>query len=108
MEDNGLPNYEKVVQQVNRWDLLAKIIPLCFLTGSFIALMFFDSVTFHHVFVVGLITFVITAVTWWFWAIFSIRFLIRLLRKTDDNFYGLYKEFKEIHQELKDLKHDSK
>ena len=90
-----------IERQVERWDLFAKIAPTVFLLVCF-ALLMSGSVSFDTVFTVGMIMFAITAVIWWFWAIFSIRRLVRILNKASNGLIDVSKELTEAKRELKE------
>lgn len=105
MEENGeLKKAKKIEQQVERWDLFAKIAPTIFLIGcfAFLAMGF----SFEVLFNIGMIAFGVTAVVWWFWTIYSIRFLVKLMHRTTQKLLdtgaelmAVKKEYKEIHDE---------
>ena len=92
----------KIEKQVERWDLFAKIAPTVFLLVCFI-LLSIGSVSFETVFVVGMIMFSATAVTWWFWTIFSIRHLVRTLRRASTGLIEVTSGLVEAKRELKEL-----
>ena len=91
----------KIEKQVERWDLFAKIAPAIFLISCFV-LLAIGSITFETVFVVGMILFSLTAVVWWFWTIFSIRHLVRTLRRASLGLIDVTGELKEAKKELKE------
>ena len=90
-----------IERQVERWDLFAKLAPTVFLLVCFV-LLISGSVSFDTVFTVGMIMFAITAVIWWFWAIFSIRRLVRILNKASNGLIDVSKELTEAKRELKE------
>lgn len=91
-----------IEKQVERWDLFAKIAPTVFLVVCFVLLLT-GSVSFDTVFTIGMTLFSITAVTWWFWTIFSIRGLVRILNKASTNLIEVGDELTEAKRELKDI-----
>ena len=90
----------KIEKQVERWDLFAKIAPTIFLVVCFVMLAI-GSISFETVFVVGMILFSVTAVVWWFWTIFSIRHLVRTLRRASTGLLDVTGELKEAKKDLR-------
>jgi len=84
-----------IEQQVERWDLFAKLAPVVFLLACFL-LLALGIIAVDIVFYVGLGIFAFTAVIWWFWAIFSIRFLVRLLRRSAVGLVNVKDDLKDI------------
>lgn len=91
----------QIEKQVERWDLFAKIAPATFLIVCFI-LLITEATTFQTVFSLGMILFAVTAVIWWFWTIFTIRFLVRVLNRASGNLVEVTDDLKETKQDLKD------
>lgn len=109
MKQDDLEKAKKIEKQVERWDMFAKAAPTLFLLVCFALLAWgFDA---DLVFYIGLGLFAMTAVTWWFWTIFSIRYLVRLLGRTSKKLVEVkdelsditkdYKEYKETHKDEK-------
>jgi len=104
-QEEYLKRAKKIEEQVERWDLFAKIAPTFFLAFCFL-LMVLGIFDFDTIFYIGLGLFAFTAVVWWFWTIFSIRFLVRLLRKASTNLVEVSKDLSEVKKELVDeIKH---
>tara|TARA_B110000503_G_scaffold131380_1_gene205898 strand:+ start:2653 stop:2958 length:306 start_codon:yes stop_codon:yes gene_type:complete len=101
MEKNQL-----IAEQVERWDLYARLTPTVFLLSSII-LILFDIINFETAFYVGLIGFAITAVVWWWWAIFTIKYLITTLNRASKNLQEVNQEVKAITQEVKSIRDES-
>jgi len=96
---------KQIEAQVERWDTYARIIPTVFLvicTG----LIFTGVINFDQAFWMGLGLFAMTAVTWWFWTIFTIRQLVKTLNRASRNLGEVRQEFKDISKEVKRLKDD--
>ena len=70
-------NDKKIEQQVARWDLYAKIAPTIFLVTGAISLTI-GITSFDTLFNIGMILFAFTAVTWWFWTIITVKYIIKL------------------------------
>jgi len=94
---------QKIAKQVERWDLFARLTPTLFLLTSLV-LVVFDVVPLEYAFYIGLIGFAITAVSWWWWAIFTIRYLISILSRASSNLTDVNNEIKIVKKELEDLK----
>lgn len=86
---------ERIETQVERWDLFARITPTVFLIVSII-LISAGYIDFGQAFWIGLGLFAITAVTWWFWTIYTIRHLIRTLNRASRNLGEVRDEFKDV------------
>lgn len=90
MDDN------KIKQQVARWDLYAKIAPTIFLVLSSISLAI-GITSFDTLFNIGMILFAFTAVTWWFWTIITVKYIITTMSSATSN-------LQEVKQDLKDIR----
>jgi hypothetical protein len=94
---------QKIAQQVERWDLYARLTPTVFLIGS-ILLIVFKIIDFETTFYVGLVGFAVTAVVWWWWAIFTIKYLVTVLNRTSKNLQDAATEISQISTEIEKLK----
>ena len=94
---------QKIQKQVERWDLFARLTPTLFLATSLI-LVLFDIVKLEYAFYIGLAGFAVTAVSWWWWAIFTIRYLVTILSRASSNLTDVNTEIKIVRKELEDLK----
>ena len=97
---------EKIERQVERWDMFARIAPTVFLVVC-IGLVSTGIIDFETAFWVGLVLFAMTAVTWWFWTIFTIRLLVRTLNRASKNLGEVRKEFAQVSKDLEALRNDS-
>lgn len=102
MDDN---KQREIERQVDRWDLYARLVPTIFLVIA-LSLVASGVIDFETAFWVGLGLFACTAVTWWFWTIFTIRLLVRTLHRASKNLGEVREEFKEIAKEVQDMKPD--
>ena len=94
---------QKITKQVERWDLFARLTPTLFLLLT-MTLILFDVVKVEYAFYIGLTGFAITAVTWWWWSIFTIRYLIITLSRASSTLTDVNDEIKIVKKELEDLK----
>ena len=97
---------ELIAQQVERWDVYARITPTVFLLAS-IVLIVFEIIEFETAFYIGLLGFAITSVVWWWWAIFTIKYLIITLHGASKNLKEVNQEVLKITKEVKALKNES-
>ena len=97
---------QKIAQQVERWDLYARLTPTIFLVGS-LCLIVFKIIDFETAFYVGLVGFAFTAVVWWWWAIFTIKYLVTVLNRTSKNLQDTAIEISQISTEIEKLKDDT-
>jgi len=98
-------NINKIEAQVERWDLFARLVPTVFLVINLI-LVTTGVLDFEQAFWVGLGLFAVTAVTWWFWTIYTIRHLVKTLNRASKNLQEVRSEFIAVTKEVKDLKND--
>jgi len=96
---------QKIAQQVERWDLYARLTPTIFLVGS-LFLIVFKIIEFETAFYVGLVGFALTAVVWWWWAIFTIKYLVTVLNRTSKNLQDTAIEISQISTEIEKIKDD--
>lgn len=97
---------QKITQQVERWDLYARLTPTAFLVSAAL-LLIFDIVSQRTVIFVGLVGFSFTAVVWWWWAIFTIRYLVTTLNRASKGLEEVTQEVKSVTSDLQDLRNDT-
>ena len=97
---------QKIAEQVERWDIFARLTPTVFLLTSII-LIVFGIIDFETAFYVGLLGFAITAVVWWWWAIFTIRYLVITLNRASKNLNEVNREIIVATKEIEALKNES-
>lgn len=102
MENDKVRN-DSIKKQVERWDLFARTTPTLFLLTTTI-LVLFDLAPIEYAFYIGLTGFAVTAVTWWWWAIFTIRYLITTLSRASANLTEVNEEMTIVKKELTELK----
>ena len=98
-------NINNIEAQVERWDLFARLVPTVFLVINII-LVTTGVINFQQAFWVGLGLFALTAVTWWFWTIYTIRHLVKTLNRASKNLQEVRSEFIAVSKDLKDIKND--
>ena len=96
---------QKIAQQVERWDLYARLTPTIFLAGA-LFLILFKIIDFETAFYVGIVGFAFTAVVWWWWAIFTIKYLVTVLNRTSKNLQDTAIEISQISTEIEKIKDD--
>ena len=99
-------NINNIEAQVERWDMFARLVPTVFLVINLI-LVTTGVLNFEQAFWVGLGLFAVTAVTWWFWTIYTIRHLVKTLNRASKNLQEVRSEFIEVSKDLKDFKNDA-
>jgi len=98
-------NIDNIEAQVERWDLFARLVPTVFLIINII-LVTIGIIDFEQAFWIGLGLFAVTAVTWWFWTIYTIRHLVKTLNRASKNLQEVRSEFIAVSKDLKDIKND--
>ena len=98
-------NIDNIEAQVERWDLFARLVPTVFLVINII-LVTTGVINFQQAFWIGLGLFAVTAVTWWFWTIYTIRHLVKTLNRASKNLQEVRSEFIAVSKDLKDIKND--
>jgi len=105
--NNTMIDEEKIEKQVERWDVFARIIPTVFLVACS-GLIFTGIINFEQAFWVGLGLFAVTAVTWWFWTIYTIRQLVKTLNRASKNLAEVRAEFKSVAQDIEAMRSNDK
>jgi hypothetical protein len=95
-----------IAQQVERWDVYARITPTVFLLTS-IVLIVFGVIGFETAFYVGLVGFAVTAVVWWWWAIYTIKYLVTTLNRASKNLGEVNRDIKKVTTEIEALLNES-
>jgi hypothetical protein len=91
----------KIEKQVARWDLYAKIAPTIFLVVSTVSVTY-GITSFDTLFNIGMIIFAFTAVTWWFWTIITIKYIIKTMSSATQNLTEVKQDLKDIRKEFVD------
>ena len=98
---------KEIEQQVERWDIMAKIVPTTFLLIS-ASLTVWGWITLDTAFYIGLSIFAVTSVIWWFWTIFTIRYLIRILNRAATNLSEVRYEFRTVAKDVERMKDETR
>jgi len=96
---------KQIEKQVERWDLYARVMPTVFLVACS-GLVFTGYIDFETAFYVGLSLFAVTAVTWWFWTIYTIRQLVKTLNRASKNLQEVRQEFKSVAKDIEAMRND--
>ena len=107
MNNKKIENINNIEAQVERWDLFARLVPTAFLIINLI-LVTVGIINFEQAFWVGLGLFAITAVTLWFWTIYTIRHLVKTLNRASKNLAEVRDEFKSVSHDLEKIKNDER
>ena len=99
--------HRKIERQVGQWDIYARIMPTLFLLVA-ITLVWSGYIDFAQAFWLGLGLFSITAVTWWFWTIYTIRQLVKTLNRASKNLAEVRAEFKSVAQDIEAMRSNDK
>jgi len=100
-------NINNIEAQVERWDMFARLVPTVFLVINII-LVTVGVIDFEQAFWVGLGLFAVTAVTWWFWTIYTIRQLVKTLNRASKNLAEVRAEFKSVAQDIEAMRSNDK
>lgn len=90
----------KIEKQVARWDLYAKITPTIFLVVSAVSVTY-GITSFDTLFNIGMIIFAFTAVTWWFWTIITVKYIIKTMSSATQDLTEVKQDLKEIRKEYR-------
>lgn len=90
----------KIEKQVARWDLYAKIAPTIFLVVGGISLTI-GITSFDTLFNIGMVLFAFTAVTWWFWTIITVKYIITTMSSATSNLREVKQDLKDIREEMR-------
>ena len=96
---------KKIEEQVERWDIFARIIPTVFLVVN-VLLVLTEAISFETAFWTGLVLFGVTAVTWWFWTLFTITHLVQTLNRASKNLAEVRTEFLDVTRDVEAIKDD--
>tara|TARA_Y100000389_G_scaffold46835_1_gene41863 strand:- start:4958 stop:5275 length:318 start_codon:yes stop_codon:yes gene_type:complete len=89
----------KIEKQIARWDLYAKLAPVCFIIIS-VLLLWIDFVELDILFYISLLLTAITATTWWFWTIYTVRIVIRKMSSAANGLDELKLELEELKKNM--------
>tara|TARA_X000001036_G_C20688588_1_gene808574 strand:+ start:3759 stop:4103 length:345 start_codon:yes stop_codon:yes gene_type:complete len=98
---------KEIQDQVERWDIMAKVVPTSFLLIS-LGLTIWGWISVDTAFWVGFSIFALTSVLWWFWTIFTIRHLITVLNRASKNLSEIRRDFRDVSKEVEEFKKNDK
>ena len=99
-------NIDYIEAQVERWDLFARLVPTAFLIVNIIFVVT-GTIDFEQAFWIGLGLFAVTAVTWWFWTIYTIRHLVKTLNRASKNLAEVREDFRSVSHDLEKFKNET-
>lgn len=91
----------KIEKQVARWDLYAKIAPTFFLIASAISVAY-GITSFDTLFNIGMVLFAFTAVTWWFWTIITVKYIIQAMSSATTDLIEVKQDLRDIRKTLEE------
>ena len=83
---------------------LQNLLPQLFLLIILVSI-YFEFVTIEQAFYIGLLSFSVTAVVWWYWTIYNIRYLVGLLSRASKKLLDVSKDLSEAKKELLDIEY---
>jgi|TARA_R110000772_G_scaffold217343_1_gene327778 hypothetical protein len=107
IEDNKtvIDKHDSIEVQVERWDMWAKVFPTIFLL-IMLGLTVWGWITLDTAFYIGLGFITLTSVIWWFWTIYTIRYLVRVLNRAATNLGEVRAEFKSVARDVERLNNE--
>lgn len=91
-------NYKiKTINQIRLWAWAAVILPISALAGIFFVWKFFDGTVFSMAMITGETAMFAVAVAWWWWAMYTMKNLVRQWDETKER-------VKEVSTDIKDMK----
>ena len=103
MKNTQQAKMDKIEAQVQLWDRFARLVPIVFLIFCTI-LVCLGLINYKQAFWAATAVFALTAVTWWFWTIYTIRHLVQTLHRATKNLGEVREEFKSISKEVSSIK----
>ena len=89
----------KIDKQIARWELYAKVAPICFIL-IFIFLLWTDFVELTVLYYVSLVLIAVTSTVWWFWSIYTVRYVISKMSNASHSLDELKAEIEEIKKNM--------
>lgn len=91
---------QQITKFIKKWDLCAKLSPICFLVAVGI-LWAGGVITLTTGFYVALVAACLVVLFWWIWAIYTIRYLVKVLLRADVKLNWVTNEFVQLKEEIK-------
>lgn len=86
----------KTLQQIRWWAWAAAVLPITALAGVFFTWRFADDTILGYIMVTGETVMFAIAVSWWWWAMYVIRTVVRHWDDTRENVEVVRKDIKHI------------
>ena len=96
-----LDKNSKIERQVHRWGIYAKVAPTIFLVVGGISLTI-GITSFDTLCNIGMILFAFTAVTWWFWTIITVKYIIKTMSSATTNLIEAKQDLRDIRKTLEE------
>lgn len=96
--------HEKKLSEINVWAWAATILPMVALAALFFMEFIGLRSYYHTTLVIGATIMFGISVCWWWWALYTIANVTKIIGKTTDNIEEVTKEVITIKDEIKDLK----
>ncbi len=87
---------KKTMRQIKIWAWAAAVLPITALAGIFFVWRFFDGTWFSTALVMGEIAMFAIAVCWWWWAMYTMRNLVKHWDETKDDVKGVLTDVREM------------
>lgn len=87
----------KTITQIRLWAWAAVVLPITALAGIFFVWKFFDGTTLSMAMITGETLMFSVAVAWWWWAMYTMRNLVKQWDETKD-------KVREVSTDIKDMK----
>jgi len=98
-----LNNYDekklKIDKQIARWELYAKLAPVCFIIISTI-LILTNCIEITTLYYISICLTAITVIIWWIWSIYTVRYVINKMTNASEGLYELKLELEEIKKNM--------
>ena len=96
--------HTRALSQISIWAWAATVLPLVALGGLFFLEMIGIHSFYHISIVIGATAMFGISVVWWWWALYTIAGVTKVLGQTSEKFEQVSQEVKEIKKEVSSLK----
>lgn len=98
----------KTLNQIRLWAWAAAVLPITALAGLFFVWTLGDNTLFGVAMVTGETIMFAIAVTWWWWALYVLRNLVRHWDETREDVKSVLTDIKDVREIVVDLLKDNK